>query len=103
MSKLRLRISLSLDGFVAGPNQSVKEPLGVGGESLHDWVFPLEGAKAAQQFLRAGLVDEMQLHIAPLLLGSGERLFDGVTDLHGLRLVETVGAPNVAHLRFARA
>ena len=61
------------------------------------------GAKAAQQYLQAGLVDEMQLHIAPLLLGSGERLFDGVTDLHGLRLVETVGAPDVAHLRFARA
>ena len=120
MSKLRLRISLSLDGFVAGPNQSVQEPLGVGGESLHDWVFPLEiwrskhGQKGgevnastavmeAELANLAGLVDEMQLHIAPLLLGSGERLFDGVTDLHGLRLVETVGAPNVAHLRFARA
>src|SRR3954470_20750183 len=42
MSKLRFRISMSLDGFVAGPNQSRQEPLGVGGERLHDWVVALE-------------------------------------------------------------
>ena len=39
MSKLRLRISISLDGYVAGPRQSVKDPLGVGGERLHEWAF----------------------------------------------------------------
>jgi len=33
---------MSLDGFVAGPNQSLQEPLGIGGELLHEWVFPLE-------------------------------------------------------------
>ena len=60
------------------------------------------GAQAAQQYLNAGLVDEMQLHVAPILLGGGERLFDNVADLHGLVLVETVAAPNVVHLRFAR-
>ena len=39
MSKLRVNsFSVSLDGFGAGPNQSVQEPLGVGGESLHHWV-----------------------------------------------------------------
>ena len=202
---------MSLDGFVAGPNQSVQEPLGVGGERLHEWVVALEawrrahgkeggavnestrmveeeianigatimgrnmfgggpgpwsaadawkgwwgrnppfhhpvfvlthharedlaldggttftfvtdgieraldrarraaggkdvalsgGAQAAQQYLRAGLVDEMQLHVVPILLGGGERLFDGVDDLHGLRLVETVAAPDVVHLKFA--
>jgi len=212
VAKLRLRISLSLDGFVAGANQSLQEPLGVGGEQLHEWIFPLEawrrphgreggevnestpvlerelanigatimgrnmfgghpggwsatdpwkgwwglnppfrhpvfvlthharepltmeggttftfvtegiesaldqarraaggkdvalagGAKAAQQYLNAGLVDEMQLHMSPMLLGAGERLFDSVTDLHGLALVETVAAPNVVHLRFAK-
>ena len=42
MSKLRLTISMSLDGFVAGPSQSVKDPLGVGGEALHQWVLPLK-------------------------------------------------------------
>jgi dihydrofolate reductase len=213
MSKLRLRISLSLDGYVAGPNQSVQNPLGEGGEELHQWIFPLAawrkphgleggktdestpvleeelrnigatimgrnmfgghpgpwdranpwkgwwgarppfhhpvfvvttharpplemeggtvftfvtegiaqaydlarraargkdvalagGANIAQQYLNAGLVDEMQLHIAPILLGSGERLFDGVKDLHGLALVQTVAAPNVTHLKFVRA
>jgi dihydrofolate reductase len=212
VSKLRLRISTSLDGFVAGPNQSVKEPLGVGGERLHEWVVPLEawrrahnkeggevnastsvmeaelanigatimgrnmfgghpgpwsatdpwngwwgrnppfhhpvfvlthharepltmqggttftfvtdgiesaleqarraagekdvalagGARAAQQYLNAGLVDDMQLHVVPTLLGGGERLFETVDDLHGLVLVETVAATNVTHLRFAR-
>lgn len=42
MSKLRFRISMSLDGFVAGPNQSVDNPLGIGGERLHQWAFALE-------------------------------------------------------------
>lgn len=213
MSRLRFRISISLDGFIAGPNQSRAEPLGVGGEGLHEWVFPLEawrrphgleggevnastpvvaeeldsigatimgrnmfgggpgpwsatepwngwwgrnppfhhpvfvlthhareplamdggttftfvtggieralaearqaaggrdvalagGARAAQQYLSAGAVDEMQLHVVPILLGGGERLFDGVHDLHGLALVRTVAAPNVVHMKFARA
>ena len=212
MSKLRLRISLSLDGYVAGPHQSVEEPLGIGGEDLHQWVFPLAawrkphgleggktdestpvvedeltnigatimgrnmfgghpgpwniakpwngwwgskppfhhpvfvlthhpreplvmeggttftfvtdgiesaydlarraakakdvalagGANISQQYLNAGLLDEMQLHVVPILLGSGERLFNGTKDLHGLRLVKTVAAPNVTHLKFVR-
>src|SRR2546423_12948509 len=41
MSKLRCHISISLDGFVAGPNQSEETPLGEGGERLHDWVVAL--------------------------------------------------------------
>ena len=41
MGKLRLFISMSLDGFVAGPDQSAEEPLGVGGMQLHEWIFPL--------------------------------------------------------------
>jgi dihydrofolate reductase len=213
MSKLRFRISMSLDGFVAGPSQSVDNPLGIGGMRLHEWVFPLSawramhglqggevnestrvveeslvnigasvmgrnmfgghpgpwdarkpwdgwwgvnppfhhpvfvlthhareplqleggttftfvtegieaaleqaqrvargrdvslagGASAAQQYLAAGLVDEMEIHVVPTLLGSGERLFDGVgDDLHGLELVRTVAAPKVTHFKFAR-
>src|SRR6266480_4528661 len=46
MSKLRFRISMSLDGFVAGPHQSVDNPLGVGGMRLHEWVFPLRAWRA---------------------------------------------------------
>src|SRR5437879_5358664 len=41
MSKLRCHISISLDGFVAGPNQTEENPLGEGGERFHDWVVPL--------------------------------------------------------------
>lgn len=213
MSKLRLKISMSLDGFVAGPSQSVENPLGIGGERLHEWMFPLRawramhgqtggevnestkvveeslanigatimgrnmfgghpgpwdarkqwngwwgknppfhhpvfvlthhareplkleggntftfvtdgiesalaqarraagdkdvslagGARAAQQYLAADLVDEMEIHFVPILLGGGERLFERVgEDLHGLELVRTVAAPNVTHLKFAR-
>jgi dihydrofolate reductase len=213
MSKLRFKISMSLDGFVAGPNQSVENPLGIGGGRLHEWAFqlavfrtllgleggevnestavvdesldnigatvmgrnmfgghpgtwdaknpwngwwgvnppfhhpvfvlthharePLEleggttftfvtngietalelamriaggkdvslagGASAAQQYLAAGLVDEMEISVVPTLLGSGERLFDGVGDyLRGLDLVRTVAAQKVTHLKFAK-
>lgn len=212
MSKLRLRISMSLDGFVAGPEQSVQNPLGIGGTRLHEWAVALTsfrrvhglpdgevnessafleeslanigatimgrnmfgghpgswdrdrpwngwwgddppfhhpvfvlthhpreplvleggnsftfvtdgiesalerarraaggmdvslagGARAAQQYLAAGLVDEMEINLVPILLGSGERLFEGVADLHGLELVRTVAAPGVTHLRLGR-
>ena len=213
MSRLRLRISMSLDGFVAGPCQSVDHPLGIGGMRLHEWAFPLAafrtmhgleggdvnestavieeslanigatvmgrnmfgghpgpwqvrqpwtgwwgdnppfhhpvfvlthharaplelkggttfvfvtggieaaleqarraagdndvllagGANTARQYLAAGLVDEMNISLVPTLLGSGERLFEGVgDDLRGLELVRTVVAPGVIHLRFAR-
>jgi len=212
MSRLRFQISISLDGFVAGPDQSDQDPVGVGGLRLHEWVFPLAtwraahgqaggvrdasddvvreglanvgatimgrnmfgghpgpwdaaspwngwwgeeppfhhpvfvlthfprpplelrgtaftfvtdgpesalararaaagdrdvalagGAATARQYLAAGLVDEMELHLVPILLGRGERLFDGLgDDLHGLTLVRTVATPEVTHLRFAR-
>jgi dihydrofolate reductase len=213
MSRLRFGISMSLDGFVAGPGQSVDHPLGIGGMRLHEWLFPLAawrsphglpggevnessrvveeslagigatimgrnmfgghpgpwdavnpwngwwganppfhhpvfvlthharaplsleggttftfvtggieaaleqarraaqgkdvalggGARAAQQYLAAGLVDKMDLHVVPTLLGSGARLFEGVgDDLHGLRLVRTIAAPDVVHLTFAK-
>jgi dihydrofolate reductase len=213
MSKLRYQTTMSLDGYVAGPNQSVQDPLGKGGMRLHEWAFRLAamrkilgmeggetdassaviegwwenvgatvmgrnmfgghpggwdaqkpwngwwgtnppfhhpvfvlthharaplvceggttftfvtdgfqsaldqarraakgkdvtlggGAKAAQQYLAAGLVDVMEISIAPILLGSGERLFEKLgDDLHGLKLVRTVATPQVVHLKFVR-
>ena len=42
MSKLRFSIAISLDGFVAGPDQSEENPLGIGGEKLHEWATPLK-------------------------------------------------------------
>src|SRR2546423_14321193 len=41
MSTLKLNITMSLDGYVAGPDQSTQHPLGIGGEQLHDWLVPL--------------------------------------------------------------
>jgi riboflavin biosynthesis pyrimidine reductase len=55
----------------------------MGGMRLHQWVFPL--AICRGMYLAAGLVDEMKINVVPTLLGSGQRLFDGVgLDLHGL-------------------
>ena len=66
------------------------------------WTTPLELADA-QQYLAAGAVDEMEINLVPTLLGSGERLFEGLgDDLHGLDLVRTVAAPKVTNLKFAR-
>ena len=48
MSKVRAHISASLDGYVAGPNQSMEEPLGENGESLHDWLVVLKSWREAQ-------------------------------------------------------
>ena len=49
MSKLRCHLSISVDGFVAGPNQSEENPLGEGGERLHDWVVPLAAWRQAHE------------------------------------------------------
>src|SRR3954453_7218995 len=42
MSKVKVSMAVSIDGYVAGPNQSLEEPLGEGGERLHEWLFDLE-------------------------------------------------------------
>jgi dihydrofolate reductase len=61
------------------------------------------GASAIQQYLRAGLVDEMHLAYAPVLLGSGERLFDDLADApSGYQVAEFVGTPAALHVRFVR-
>jgi len=61
------------------------------------------GANVARQYLAAGLVDAMEISLAPVLLGSGERLFEGLgDDLHGLELVRTIAAPNVTHLKLVK-
>ena len=61
------------------------------------------GAQVAREYLAAGLVDEMLISLAPVLLGGGERLFDGLgSDLHGLAFKRAVAAPGVTHLLFSR-
>jgi len=61
------------------------------------------GVSTVQQYLRAGLIDEMHLAYAPVLLGRGERLFDHLDGgPSGYEVVEFVGTPAAAHVRFAR-
>jgi len=59
------------------------------------------GADIAHQCLAAGLVDEVQLHVVPVVFGRGLRLFDDSTAGWALRPIRVVGAPNVTHLRYA--
>jgi dihydrofolate reductase len=59
------------------------------------------GASVAQQCLRAGLLDEVQIHLVPVLLGAGVRLFDHLgPDSIGLETTRVVDSPGVTHLRF---
>src|SRR3954466_12648921 len=206
MSQVTCQISISVDGYVAGPSQTPDEPLGAGGERLHEWVLkteawraqhgyeggernvdseivermtanigayimgrnmfgpagdwdeswkgwwgddppfhvpvfvlthharePLEmeggttfhfvtdgiesaleqaraaagdrdvhvagGARAVRQYLRAGLLDELYLHIAPVILGAGERLLEDVGD-PTLEPVKVVASPAVTHVKY---
>jgi dihydrofolate reductase len=209
MGKVRTGISVSLDGYVAGPNQILENPLGEGGERLHDWVVALKawraasgmeggdenastpvvleeyanvgaeimgrgkfgppsrgpwgddgwqgwwgddppfhkpvfvltshprepltlsdttftfvtdgihpalaqateaagdkdvfiggGAQTINQYLGAGLVDELELHVVPILLGGGARLFEGIGSQVSLELLRVVEAPGVTHLKY---
>jgi dihydrofolate reductase len=63
------------------------------------------GASTIQQYLRAGLIDEMHVVVAPILLGDGERLFENVgAAVEGYEIVEFVGSPtaSVAHAMLSR-
>jgi dihydrofolate reductase len=61
------------------------------------------GADVINQYLAAGLVDELELHVVPLLLGGGARLFDGVGPDLTLEQVRAVEAPGVTHLKYRLA
>jgi dihydrofolate reductase len=196
MSKVTCQIAMSLDGYVAGADQSTDDPLGIGGERLHEWMFAAEphpvdaeitarlldgngayvmgrnmfgpirgawegdwrgwwgedppyhtpvfvlthhprvsvemaggttfhfvtegldvalerareaagegdvciggGASTVNQVLAAGQLDELQLHIAPIVLGAGERLFVDVGD-PALEVIDAVTSPAVTHVRY---
>ena len=62
------------------------------------------GASVAQQYLAAGLLDEVVVSVVPIFLGGGARLFDNLGDsAPKLEQVEAVAAPGVTHIRYVRA
>ena len=59
------------------------------------------GANVAQQFLKRGLIDEVSIHLVPVLFGSGTRLFEGLEGEHiSLELLEVIQTPEAIHMRF---
>lgn len=55
MSNLKLKITISLDGYVAGPDQSTEHPLGIGGERLHEWLYRVLTRAYRRDRVRRGL------------------------------------------------
>jgi dihydrofolate reductase len=83
------------DGFDAAYAQA-RETAG------EDGVDIAGGASTVRQALVAGVVDELTLDVAPVLLGSGERIFDGVESF-GFEPVEALHSPLSTHIRYRRA
>src|SRR4051812_2218234 len=75
MGKFRLHITMSLDGFVAGPNQSVENPLGVGAMGLHEWAFALSawrrmhGAEGGVVNASSAVVEEQLANVGAVVMG----------------------------------
>jgi dihydrofolate reductase len=75
VSKLRFQISISLDGFVAGPNQSEEHPLGEGGEQLHEWVVKLEawrkphGREGGETNASSAVMEEALANVGATIMG----------------------------------
>jgi dihydrofolate reductase len=75
MSKLRLSITMSLDGYVAGPDQSLENPLGVRGMELHQWAFPLKvfrethGGEGGEVNASSAVVEDRQANIGATIMG----------------------------------
>ncbi|MDQ7806484.1 dihydrofolate reductase family protein [Amycolatopsis sp. A133] len=80
------------DGIEAAMARA-REAAGDGGISVHG------GPTTVNQYLAAGLVDELRLHVSPYTLGDGVRLFDGVPPLN-LEQVDARATPSVTHLRY---
>jgi dihydrofolate reductase len=76
MTKVRFNLSISLDGYAAGPDQGLDNPLGVGGLHLHDWAFPLAAFRAAHGAGAEGevnastqIIEEMRADVGALIMG----------------------------------
>lgn len=81
-------------------NDGIESALAKAKEAAKDQnVKIMGGASTVNQFLKAGLIDELWLHIVPVTIGQGSRLFDGVTDLK-LEAMEVSGTSIVTHIRY---
>jgi dihydrofolate reductase len=81
-------------------SEGVEAALAAAREAADDGIVSVAGgANTIQQFLRAGLLDELYLHIAPVLLGAGERLLENVGD-PVLEPVKVVASPAVTHIKY---
>jgi dihydrofolate reductase len=75
MSKLRANITISLDGYVAGPNQSEENPIGEGGSDLHRWMFPLKawreshGDEGGEVNASSQVVEEWSDNVGAYIMG----------------------------------
>jgi dihydrofolate reductase len=75
MGKFRLHITMSLDGFIAGPDQSVDNPLGIGGMTLHQWAFDLaawrkpHGMEGGEVNASTRVVEEQQANVGATIMG----------------------------------
>ncbi|MEO8706112.1 MAG: dihydrofolate reductase family protein [Kofleriaceae bacterium] len=75
MSKVRFNLSISLDGYLAGPNQDLENPLGVGGMRLHDWAFALaafregHGETGGEVNASTQIVEEMRANVGAVIMG----------------------------------
>jgi dihydrofolate reductase len=77
----------------------IERALDLAQEAAGDREVVLMGASVAQQYLRAGLVDELRIHLVPVLLGDGILLFDRGAGVR-LEVADIVAAPGVTHLTY---
>src|ERR687887_2235470 len=78
MSKVRVHISVSADGYAAGPNQSLENPLGEGGENLHEWLVALRawrephGLEGGKVNASTPVVEESLANVGAEIMGRGK-------------------------------
>jgi hypothetical protein len=77
LSRVKVNITMSLDGFVAGPSQSEKDPLGTGGEHLHEWLLPLRafreghGEEGGEVNASTPIAEEILGNVGATIMGRG--------------------------------
>jgi dihydrofolate reductase len=75
LGEFRFQVAVSLDGYLAGPHQSLEDPLGVGGEALHNWLFDLEvwrkmeGEEGGEVNASTAVIEETQANVGAYVMG----------------------------------